>query len=78
VILFHLNEALSKFLKHYVAYIGVGVMAKMRKKSELPEKQCPICEKPFIWRKKWSKDWENVIYCSERCKRHKKESQTRA
>ncbi|MEK9531479.1 MAG: DUF2256 domain-containing protein [Alphaproteobacteria bacterium] len=50
----------------------------MRKKSELPEKQCPICEKPFIWRKKWSKDWENVIYCSERCKRHKKETQTLA
>ncbi|MAH37085.1 MAG: hypothetical protein CL560_04590 [Alphaproteobacteria bacterium] len=46
-------------------------MAKMRKKSTLPTKQCRTCNKPFSWRKKWTKDWENVIYCSERCKRQK-------
>ncbi|MTA17219.1 MAG: DUF2256 domain-containing protein [Actinobacteria bacterium] len=22
----------------------------------------------FEWRKKWARDWENVKYCSERCK----------
>ncbi len=24
-----------------------------------------------MWRKKWEKDWEQVIYCSERCRRGK-------
>ncbi|MGC6511854.1 MAG: DUF2256 domain-containing protein [Parvibaculales bacterium] len=42
---------------------------KMRKKSELPEKICPVCRRPFVWRKKWARDWDNVIYCSERCRR---------
>ncbi|WP_370691102.1 DUF2256 domain-containing protein [Kordiimonas sp. SCSIO 12610] len=47
-------------------------MAKMRKKSELPSKTCPVCERPFVWRKKWSKDWDSVKYCSERCRRASK------
>jgi hypothetical protein len=42
-------------------------MAKMRKKGDLPSKTCPVCQKPFAWRKKWERDWENVIYCSKRC-----------
>ena len=37
----------------------------------LPEKICPVCGRPFAWRKKWKKDWDKVIYCSERCRRHK-------
>ncbi|MDC0461462.1 DUF2256 domain-containing protein [Alphaproteobacteria bacterium] len=49
-------------------------MGKMRKKSTLPEKLCAVCKKPFTWRKKWLKEWENVIYCSQRCRRHKKEA----
>ncbi|MEM1260828.1 MAG: DUF2256 domain-containing protein [Pseudomonadota bacterium] len=39
------------------------------KKSELPTKICPVCERPFAWRKKWARDWDNVRYCSERCRR---------
>ncbi|MCB0400411.1 MAG: DUF2256 domain-containing protein [Winogradskyella sp.] len=41
------------------------------KKQNLPTKLCPVCQKPFSWRKKWEKDWENVKYCSERCRRQK-------
>lgn len=41
------------------------------KKEQLPEKICIVCKRPFLWRKKWQKDWENVKYCSERCKRSK-------
>tara|TARA_B100000900_G_C20393423_1_gene639589 strand:- start:494 stop:619 length:126 start_codon:yes stop_codon:yes gene_type:complete len=37
-------------------------------KSSLAIKICPTCEKPFSWRKKWKKNWDNVIYCSKRCK----------
>ncbi|OZB03837.1 MAG: hypothetical protein B7X58_15210 [Marinobacter sp. 34-60-7] len=41
----------------------------MHKKPHLPEKICPVCQRPFAWRKKWAKDWDNVRYCSERCRR---------
>ncbi|MDA8762265.1 DUF2256 domain-containing protein [Flavobacteriaceae bacterium] len=42
------------------------------KKQHLPEKICITCDKPFTWRKKWKKNWENVKYCSERCRRNTK------
>jgi hypothetical protein len=41
------------------------------KKQHLPQKNCKVCQKPFVWRKKWEKTWEQVIYCSERCRRNK-------
>ncbi len=37
-------------------------------KSNLPEKICAACGRPFAWRKKWRRDWEAVKTCSERCK----------
>ena len=42
------------------------------KKQNLPSKICVICGRPFSWRKKWERDWENVIYCSKRCQSSKK------
>ncbi len=42
---------------------------KMRKKSDLPNKVCARCQRPFSWRKKWAKVWDEVRYCSGRCKR---------
>lgn len=47
-------------------------MPAMRKKSDLPSKICPICERPFTWRKKWEKVWDEVRYCSVRCKSNAK------
>jgi len=44
-------------------------MPKHRPPSERPAKLCLRCGKPFTWRKKWERDWDNVKYCSERCKR---------
>lgn len=44
-------------------------MPKMRRKSDLPTKMCPVCQRPFAWRKKWEKDWDAVRYCSDRCRR---------
>jgi hypothetical protein len=46
-------------------------MAKMRKKSDLPSKVCVTCGRPFVWRKAWAKVWDEVRYCSERCRRGK-------
>ena len=48
------------------------IMPKMKKKSDLPFKKCHVCAKPFSWRKKWSKEWDQVVYCSERCRRQKR------
>ncbi|MCH2082817.1 MAG: DUF2256 domain-containing protein [Saprospiraceae bacterium] len=42
-------------------------MPKQKKKSHLPQKVCPVCKRPFTWRKKWERDWENVKYCSKAC-----------
>ncbi|MEY4680593.1 MAG: hypothetical protein RLZZ276_2242 [Pseudomonadota bacterium] len=42
---------------------------KMRRKSDLPSKTCAACQRPFAWRKKWERDWERVLYCSDRCRR---------
>ena len=41
---------------------------RMKKKSELPGKVCECCQRPFAWRKKWERDWEQVKYCSDRCR----------
>ena len=41
------------------------------KKQHLPTKICPVCGRSFTWRKKWAKVWEEVKYCSERCRRKK-------
>jgi hypothetical protein len=38
------------------------------KKADLPSKICAVCARPFTWRKKWERDWENVRYCSDRCR----------
>ncbi|WP_290619500.1 MULTISPECIES: DUF2256 domain-containing protein [unclassified Arsukibacterium] len=43
----------------------------MHRKLFLPSKICPGCQRPFSWRKKWQYNWQQVIYCSERCRRSK-------
>jgi hypothetical protein len=41
------------------------------KKQDLPEKICKACGRPFSWRKKWKRCWDEVQYCSEGCKKQK-------
>ena len=45
---------------------------KAVKKQHLPEKTCLSCGHPFTWRKKWEKVWDEVKYCSDRCRSDKK------
>jgi hypothetical protein len=42
------------------------------KKQHLPEKTCLSCGHSFTWRKKWEKVWDEVKYCSDRCRSDKK------
>ncbi|MCZ8198546.1 MAG: DUF2256 domain-containing protein [Flavobacterium sp.] len=41
------------------------------KKQNLPSKTCIVCQKPFTWRKKWEKVWDEVKYCSDKCRMNK-------
>jgi len=52
--------------KHGLPTDQEGPMSRGR---NLPSKTCPRCGRPFTWRKKWQRDWANVIYCSDRCRR---------
>ena len=40
-----------------------------KKKTFLPEKICVTCGRPYTWRKKWEKVWDEVKYCSDRCRK---------
>lgn len=44
---------------------------KQRKKSDLPIKTCITCQRSFTWRKKWEKVWDEVKYCSDKCRMNK-------
>ncbi len=44
-------------------------MPRRVKKQNLPQKTCAACGLPFTWRKKWERDWEQVRFCSDRCRR---------
>lgn len=35
-----------------------------------PTKTCAVCGRTITWRKKWARDWDNVRYCSDGCRRH--------
>jgi hypothetical protein len=37
------------------------------KKENLPTKVCVTCGRPFTWRKKWEKVWDEVTTCSKSC-----------
>jgi len=41
------------------------------KKENLSAKICAYCKLPFSWRKKWEKNWNEVKYCSNRCRMQK-------
>jgi hypothetical protein len=49
-------------------------MPKMRKKSDLPEKLCAACGRPFAWRNKWERVWDEVRFCSDACRTGKRDS----
>ncbi|MCA0382834.1 MAG: DUF2256 domain-containing protein [Bacteroidetes bacterium] len=51
-------------------------MPSSHKKSFLPQKTCLTCGRPFTWRKKWEKVWDEVKYCSDACRKKKKTSNT--
>ncbi|CAL5226007.1 g8811 [Coccomyxa viridis] len=43
---------------------GSKAAGKTVAKSNLPSKVCIVCNRPFTWRKKWEKCWDDVKYCT--------------
>jgi hypothetical protein len=33
-----------------------------------PSKTCAACGREITWRKKWERDWDQVRWCSEKCR----------
>ena len=40
-------------------------------KTRLPSKPCVACGRPMSWRRAWARNWDEVRYCSEACRRRK-------
>ncbi len=53
-------------------------MAKMRAKADLPSKPCAACGRPFAWRKKWEKVWDEVRFCSDACRTGRRDAAIKA
>jgi len=50
----------------------INPMARIAKiKNGFEPKTCQRCSLPFEWRKKWAKNWDEVKYCSDRCRENK-------
>ncbi|MEE4120101.1 MAG: DUF2256 domain-containing protein [Paracoccaceae bacterium] len=49
-------------------------MPKQRRKGDLPTRTCATCGRPFAWRRKWARVWNEVRHCSERCRRARRSS----
>lgn len=38
-------------------------------KQDLPRKLCKRCGREMVWRKSWAKNWDQVLYCSDQCRK---------
>jgi hypothetical protein len=43
-------------------------------KAHLPNKPCVVCGRPMAWRRAWAKNWDEVKFCSEACRRRRQAS----
>mmetsp|Transcript_35362 Transcript_35362/g.64851 ORF Transcript_35362/g.64851 Transcript_35362/m.64851 type:complete len:300 (+) Transcript_35362:91-990(+) len=50
----------------------IPAMPRGVKKENLPTKVCVVCERPFTWRKKWERCWDEVTTCSKSCNQKRK------
>ena len=39
--------------------------------AEAAERFCETCGRRIEWRRKWARDWDNVRYCSDGCRRNR-------
>jgi len=49
-------------------------MGRTISKQNLPTKICVTCNRPFTWRKKWERVWDEVTTCSKSCNAKRRSS----
>lgn len=37
----------------------------------MPTRSCATCGRSFEWRRRWRRNWDQVRYCSDRCRNHR-------
>jgi hypothetical protein len=47
-------------------------------KSHLPSKPCVACGRAMSWRKAWAKNWDEVRYCSDACRKQRGNATSKA
>ena len=56
------------YIYEFVAYfLFLKNKHQLNEETNLSTKICPVCQRPFKWRKKWRLNWDKVKYCSKRC-----------
>lgn len=53
------------------SFLHQSLFCMSSRPRDRPTKVCPVCGRPFQWRKKWKDVWDDVRYCSERCRRQR-------
>jgi len=54
----------------------VNISAFKGNKLNLPNKLCVQCRREMTWRKSWAKNWDEVKYCSDACRKNVKAKQS--
>ena len=51
--------------------VAMNTTTGFKGKQSLPVKPCAVCGRAMSWRKAWAKNWAEVRYCSEACRKNK-------
>ena len=57
---------------------GAGDRVVLDRGAHKLAKDCVQCGRVMTWRKKWERNWPQVIYCSDRCKKEAAQARRRA
>jgi hypothetical protein len=69
-VIIHADATFATTTVFMTSHRTLGCVARdARTKNGHPPRICEGCGRPFEWRRKWARDWENVRWCSERCRR---------
>ena len=52
---------------------SAGVHMVLDRGIQKQAKICVVCNRPFTWRKKWERCWDEVLTCSDKCKKQRKQ-----
>jgi hypothetical protein len=44
---------------------------KAERQTPHKDKACKTCGRAFSWRKKWERDWDVIVFCSDTCRGRK-------